>query len=72
MTTATAQAAPNIAFIKYRLAKKAFEFIDLISFEIYGKPSDTVLDMMMQIVGSGVALNIKPQRIGGYIRLKSG
>lgn len=53
------------------LAKKAYEFIDVISFEIYGKPGDTVLHRMMQIVGSGVALNIKPQRIGGYIRLNS-
>jgi len=54
------------------LAKKAFEFMEIVSFEIYGKPSDMVLDMMMKIVGSGVALSIKPQRIGGYIRLKSG
>lgn len=54
------------------LAKKAFDFIDIVSFEIYGKPSDAVLDMMMQIVGSGVGLSIKPQRIGGYIRLTSG
>ena len=54
------------------LAKKAFEFMEIVSFEIYGKPSDTVLEMMMQIAGSGVALNIKPQPIGGYIRFKSG
>ncbi|HLF74776.1 MAG TPA: hypothetical protein VI524_10545 [Anaerolineales bacterium] len=54
------------------LAKKAFDFIDIVSFEIYGKPSDIVLDMMMQIVGSRVALSIRPQRIGGYIRFKSG
>jgi uncharacterized protein YkuJ len=54
------------------LAKKAFEFMEIVSFEIYGRPSDTVLDMMMQIAGSGVALSIKPQPIGGYIRFKSG
>ena len=54
------------------LAKKAFEFMDIVSFEIYGKPSNTVLDMMMQIAGSGVALRVKPQPIGGYIRLRSG
>jgi len=46
--------------------------IEIISFEIYGKPSDAVLDLMMQIAGSGVGLSIKPQRIGGYIRLRSG
>lgn len=54
------------------LAKKAFEFMEIVSFEIYGRPSDTVMDMMMQIAGSGVALSIKPQPIGGYIRLKTG
>ena len=54
------------------LAKKAFEFMEIVSFEIYGKPSDTVLEAMKKIVGSGVTLNIKPQSIGGYIRFKSG
>jgi hypothetical protein len=54
------------------IAKKAFEFMEVISFEIYGKPSDAVLKTMMQIVDSGVSLSIKPQPIGGYIRFKSG
>lgn len=54
------------------IAKKAYEFMEIVSFEIYGKPSDTVLEMMKQIAGSGITLNIKPQPIGGYIRFKSG
>jgi hypothetical protein len=54
------------------LAKKAFEFMEIVSFEIYGKPSDSVLEAMKKIAGSGVTLNIKPQPVGGYIRLKSG
>jgi len=54
------------------LAKKAFEFMEIVSFEIYGKPSDTVLEAMKKIVGSGVTLNIKPQPVGGYIRLRPG
>ena len=52
------------------LAKKAYEYVEILSFEIYGKPADSVLELMMQIVGSRIALNIKPQLIGGYIRLK--
>jgi hypothetical protein len=52
------------------LAKKAYEYVEILSFEIYGKPADTVLELMMQIVGSRIALNIKPQLIGGYIRFK--
>jgi hypothetical protein len=54
------------------LAKKAYEYVEILSFEIYGKPADTVLERMMQIVGSRIALNIKPQLIGGYIRVSSG
>jgi hypothetical protein len=54
------------------LAKKAYEYVEILSFEIYGKPTDTVLENMMQIVGSGIALNIKPQLIGGYIRFNAG
>jgi len=54
------------------LAKKAFEYVEILSFEIYGKPTETVLEGMMQIVGSSIALNIRPQLIGGYIRFNSG
>ena len=54
------------------LAKKAFEYVEILSFEIYGKPSDTVLESMMQIVGSDIVLNIRRQLIGGYIRFSSG
>jgi len=46
--------------------------MEVVSFDVYGTPSDEVLQMMMQIAGSGVALRIKPQPLGGYIRLKSG
>ena len=54
------------------LAKKAFEYVEILSFEIYGKPSEAVLERMMQIVGSGIALKITPELIGGYIRVNSG
>jgi quinol monooxygenase YgiN len=52
------------------LAKKAYEYVEILSFEIYGKPADAILERMLQIAGSGIALNIKPQLIGGYIRFK--
>ena len=54
------------------LAKKAYEYVEILSFEIYGTPADTVLERMVQIVGSGITLNIRPQLIGGYIRFKAG
>ena len=55
-----------------KLAKKAYEYVEILSLEIYGKPADTVLERMVQIVGSGITLNIRPQLIGGYIRFKAG
>ena len=54
------------------LAKKAYEYVEILSFEIYGKPAAPLLERMMQIVGSRIALNIKPQLIGGYIRFNAG
>ncbi len=52
-----------------KLARKAREFMESVRLEIYGAPSDGVLEMMRQIAGSGVALVLKPQRVGGYIRV---
>lgn len=53
------------------LTKKAFEYVEILRFEIYGKPTDKILESMIRIVGSCIALNIGPQIIGGYIRFKS-
>jgi quinol monooxygenase YgiN len=54
------------------LAKKAYEYVEILSFEIYGRPAGTVLERMMEIVGSGIALKIRPHLVGGYIRFDSG
>jgi len=51
------------------LARKAREFMESVQLEILGAPSDRILEMMRQAAGSGVALVIKPQRAGGYIRI---
>lgn len=53
-------------------SKKAYEFIEPQAFEIYGRPSDQVLEMMKQVAGSGAALIVQPQHLGGYLRLKPG
>jgi hypothetical protein len=53
------------------LANKAYEFMEITSFEIYGDPGDAVLDNMKSIAGSGIAVTIKPQAIGGYIRFEA-
>ena len=53
-------------------AAKASEFVQPQRFEIYGAPSDQVLAAMRAATGPGVDLLLKPQYLGGFIRLKSG
>jgi hypothetical protein len=48
------------------LARKAFEFMELVSFENYGRPSETVLETMRQIAGSRISLSLKTQPMGGW------
>lgn len=52
------------------IAQKAYEFMEIVRFEIYGKPSDTILQAMLKIAGSGVTLSIQPQHVGGYLRFE--
>ena len=53
-------------------AKKAYEFMQPISMEIYGSPNDGVLESMKQIAESGVSVSIDTDHLGGFLRLKSG
>jgi quinol monooxygenase YgiN len=36
--------------------------------DVYGKPSDTVLEMISQLAGSGVPLSVKAHHLGGFTR----
>ena len=38
-------------------ATKALEFLDTVGYEIYGKPSGQVMQMMEQFAGSGITLS---------------
>ncbi len=53
-------------------SKEAFQFIGSAGFEIYGAPSDDVLQMMKQIADSGPPVRIDPQLLGGYLHLTAG
>jgi quinol monooxygenase YgiN len=53
-------------------AKAAYEFIEPLRFEVYGQAPETILEMLKQTAGSGVALDIKLQPLAGYIRHGSG
>lgn len=49
------------------------EFLEgTTSTQIYGQPSDGVLEMTSQFAGPGVPLNVKPQHLGGFTRLQGG
>lgn len=54
------------------IAKKSYEFMDVMSFEIYGSPTEAYLAMMSNLAKSGVPVKIMSRNIGGYLRLKSG
>ncbi len=53
-------------------SKRAYEFMQTISMEIYGSPNDRVLEMMKQIAESWVTVSIDTDHLGGFLRLKSG
>lgn len=51
-------------------SKKTYEFIEPVSVEIYGTPSDYALVMMKKVAGTGIGVSIHPQFIGGWMHLK--
>ena len=53
------------------IARKSYEFMDILSFEIYGNPTDTTLTTMKNLAATGVSVIISPRFNGGYIRPQS-
>jgi hypothetical protein len=41
------------------------------SVQVYGTPSDGILEMLRQQAGSGVALTVRPHHLGGFTRAKA-
>jgi len=52
-------------------SKVAYQFIEPTGIEIYGTPSDLTMEMIHKVAGSGIAVSINPQFIGGFTRIKS-
>jgi hypothetical protein len=50
------------------VAKGSSEFIEAYRLEVYGKPTDAILDGMRKLAGPGVTLTVKAQSLGGYLR----
>jgi quinol monooxygenase YgiN len=53
-------------------ANRAAEFLEFQLLEVYGKPSDEVVQMMQKAPDSGVTFRLSPEYLSGYMRLKSG
>ncbi len=49
-------------------SQAAYEFIEPAGVELYGAPSDAVVDMFREMENAGVPLVLKPEIIGGYLR----
>lgn len=52
-------------------SKRAYDFLEPKSFEVYGSASEEALDMLRQATELGVDLTVKPENIGGFLRLSS-
>ena len=53
--------------------KVAYEYLEPEGFEIYGTPSNEVLEMMRQeATSAGVTLSVEPDHLAGFLRLKPG
>jgi quinol monooxygenase YgiN len=53
-------------------SKEAYQFIGSAGFEIYGRPNDDVLQMMKQLASPVLPVTVRPQSLGGYLRLDPG
>ena len=42
------------------------------SIQVYGEPSNAVLEMLTRQAGAGVPMTIKPHHIGGFSRIQHG
>jgi uncharacterized protein YkuJ len=53
-------------------SKITYKFIEPISVEIYGTPSEVTVERMKKIAGSGIAVRINPNFLGGFICPQAG
>jgi quinol monooxygenase YgiN len=52
-------------------ARDAADFLEFHRLEVYGRPTEKVLETMKQAPDSGVTFRIKPEPLSGYLRLES-
>jgi hypothetical protein len=70
------QVHPDAASMEFHMevvrerAQRAYaETLDATtSIQVYGTPSNSILEMLRQQAGSGVSLTVKPHHLGGFTR----
>ena len=50
-------------------AQRAAEFLEFDRLEVYGRPSERIVQAMKEAPGSALTLRIRPEFLYGYIRL---
>jgi hypothetical protein len=62
----------HMGVVRERAARAYAETLEATtSVQVYGTPSDSVLEMLRQQAGSGVALSVRPHHLGGFTRAKA-
>jgi hypothetical protein len=58
--------------VRERAARAYEETLDgTTSIQVFGTPTDTILDMLKRAAGEGVQYTVKPHRLGGFTRSKA-
>jgi hypothetical protein len=61
----------HIQVVRERAARAYAETLEATtSIQVYGTPSDSILEMLKQQAGSGIPMSIKPHHLGGFTRLE--
>lgn len=53
-------------------SKAAYQYIEPVSVEIYGTPSEFALEMMKKVAGAGTQVSLHPLYLGGFLRVQPG
>jgi hypothetical protein len=75
----TIQVHPDAASMEFHMQvlgqkiSQAYAFLERTEhIEVYGTPSDQVLELIRQLAGSGVPLSVKADHLGGFTRATAG
>ena len=59
----------HMGAVRERAARAYEETLDgTTSIQVFGTPTDAILEMLRQSAGSGVRIQIKPHHLGGFVR----